>query len=208
MSGDQLDLPGVCPSVWIVWNGGLDLTSGIRRVFLRPDFCAVRATGQRFLVRSLIQPRSQMAKPMRKQIHARGSGFRFSLQNSLRAGLRSVSRREPDWLVLMLLPVLFAVCFCLLLGLGFRVFPVAPVAFLILSVLGFLATIILCDGTSRQAWGNYPRLRTVICSGLGALISILIQSVLGMYPDAFWLFPGLLLGGILGWLGVGWTRYL
>jgi len=145
---------------------------------------------------------------MRKQTHVRDVGFSVFMPRFMRLGVRIVHNWNPDWFVLMLLPVLFAVFFCLLLGLGVRVFSVMPVAFLALSLLVFLTTIVLCDGGSRQACGDYPYLRTSVCACLGAIMSVLFQSMLGMHPDLLWIVPGLLVGGWLGWLGVGWTRFL
>jgi len=80
---------------------------------------------------------------------------------------------------------------------------------LLFAVLGaFYGTIVALDHESGMSYAERPLLRTVLCSALGSAAVLLVQAWPPQTFNSIGPITGLLIGGMLGWLGWTWAKYV
>lgn len=80
---------------------------------------------------------------------------------------------------------------------------------LLFAIMGaYYGAIAALDGESDIASADRPFLRTLICSALGATAVLLVQAWPPQTFDAQWVFVGAAVGGLLGWIGWAWAKYV
>ncbi|NIA00303.1 hypothetical protein [Massilia sp. CCM 8734] len=77
------------------------------------------------------------------------------------------------------------------------------------AVLGaYYGSIAALDGRSSMAAGDYPLLRTLLCSAFAAAAGLVAQAWPPATISHAWLAGGAAIGGVLGWIGWAWAKYI
>jgi len=85
---------------------------------------------------------------------------------------------------------------------------------LLFSIFGALfGTILALDKSAEPLFSGLrrleaPKTRTLICSGLGLLIVVVMRSWSSDPFPVAWLVVGAVVGGVLGWFGWRWAQYV
>lgn len=123
--------------------------------------------------------------------------------------------KQPQWLSVVGTVLFFALVFVAAMVLhGLDALPWADwhallTLGLLLAVLGaFYGTIVALDRESGMSCAERPLLRTVLCGVLGATAVLLVQAWPPQTFNAMGPVAGLLVGGVLGWIGWAWARYV
>ncbi len=79
---------------------------------------------------------------------------------------------------------------------------------LIFAVIGaYLGTIFALDGDHATV-GKSPRLRATLCAIFAGLLALLIQAWPPIRFDSSEIIAASMIGGIFGWWGQGWAKYV
>ena len=80
---------------------------------------------------------------------------------------------------------------------------------LLFAVLGaFYGTIVALDRESGMSHADRPLLRTVLCCALGSAAVLLVQAWPPQTFNSLGPITGALIGGMLGWIGWTWAKYV